>query len=64
MSTKTTEWENIKVRRSVVNKLRSHKKKTGVSIMAFTEKAILEKLDVAKRWHPLTPTEQISKTKK
>lgn len=45
MSKKTTQWENIKVEKAIVNKLRSHKKKTGVSLMAFTRLAILEKLD-------------------
>ena len=43
MTKKPTEWENVKVKKAVVNKMRSNKKKTGVSIMAFTEMAILEK---------------------
>jgi hypothetical protein len=45
MSEKITTWENIKVPKAVVNKLRTYKKKTGVSLMAFTKNAILEKLE-------------------
>jgi len=55
MSNKITQWENIKVEKSIVDKLRSHKRKTGVSIMAFTRAAILEKLEVMKKWEPVKP---------
>jgi hypothetical protein len=48
MSTKATEWENVKLKKSVVNKLRSYKKKTGLAISVFAEKAILNYLKQVK----------------
>lgn len=44
MSKKPIEWENVKVRKTIVDKLRTHKKETGVSIMAFVELAVLDRL--------------------
>lgn len=41
---KEPEYENIKVPKSYVEKLRENKKTTGVSIIAFTCQAIDEKL--------------------
>lgn len=45
---KIKEWENIKVPREIVNRLRKLKEKTGVTLMAFTKNAILEKLEKEK----------------
>jgi len=44
MNNKATEWENVKIKKQIVERLRSHKKQTGVSITAFVEMAVLERL--------------------
>ena len=45
MSEKFYKWENVKVRKHILNKIRSHKKKTKLPIIAFVEAAILDKLE-------------------
>lgn len=47
MKENNSKWENIKIEKKILNKVRSHKKKTGISLMAFTKQAILEKLERA-----------------
>jgi len=44
-SKKKLEYENIKVPKSYVDKIRENKQTTGVSIIAFTCQAIDEKLE-------------------
>jgi hypothetical protein len=44
-SKKQPEYENVKLLKSYVNKIRENKKETGVSIIAFTHQAIDEKLE-------------------
>jgi hypothetical protein len=40
----TSEYESVKIKRSIVDRVRSNKKATGVSISVFFEKAAEEKL--------------------
>lgn len=47
MSTKSTQWENVKLPKEIVDKLRSNKDQTGVSMKAFIVMAISEKLTKA-----------------
>ncbi|HRP33530.1 MAG TPA: hypothetical protein PKV73_16660 [Agriterribacter sp.] len=45
---KESKWENIKLEKAVVDKLRTHKQKTGVSITAFITIAINKELSKLK----------------
>lgn len=43
------DWENVKMRRWVVNLLREHKEKKDTPILKFVERAVLEKLEREKK---------------
>ena len=45
---KDNDWENVKMRRKLVNRLRENKEKTFVPIIKFVEVAVLEKLEKQK----------------
>lgn len=40
-----TEWENVKMRKALLQRLRKNKKDTGVPIITFVEKAVTKELD-------------------
>jgi hypothetical protein len=44
MSTQTTQWENVKLKKEVVDMLRSHKEETGIPITVFLERIILREI--------------------
>lgn len=41
-------WENVKMRKPLLERLRKNKIDTGVPIITFVEKAVTEKLDYKK----------------
>jgi hypothetical protein len=43
-SKENIEYESVKIKKALVNRVRSHKELTGVSISAFFEKAAEDKL--------------------
>ena len=48
MAKKETEFESVKIKTPIVNKVRANKKKTGVPVSTFFEQAAEEKLAFAK----------------
>ena len=48
-TTKDMTWENVKMRKWVVNLLRENKQKKDTPILKFVERAVLEKLEKTKK---------------
>lgn len=48
-NTRINGWENVKMRRQLVQRLRKNKQDTGVPIVTFVEKSVVEKLERDKK---------------